>query len=302
MADSTYIGRFAPTPSGPLHFGSLITALASWLDARAAQGRWYVRIEDIDPPREQPGAADHILRTLEGFGLTWDGPVYYQHNRDDAYQAALEQLLAQHDAFPCSCSRKTLAGHKVYPGYCHHGPQHPEQPLAIRLKIDPDEWACWQDRLQGHQRHCLGHYGDVVIRRKDKLWAYQLAVVVDDAAQGITDIVRGLDLLISTPWQHALQRGLQQPQPRYAHLPLVLADNGQKLSKQNHAPAIDPQQALPLLRQALKMLGQPLPEPMPCHVETLLAYAMERWDPHPLIGRQSLSDNTASDPITSHLR
>ncbi|ODC04683.1 tRNA glutamyl-Q(34) synthetase GluQRS [Terasakiispira papahanaumokuakeensis] len=302
MSASSYIGRFAPTPSGPLHFGSLVTALASWLDARAAQGRWYVRIEDIDPPREQPGAADHILRTLEGFGLTWDGPVLYQHNRGEAYQAALDQLLAQHDAFACSCSRKTLAGHSVYPGYCHHGPQHPEQPLAIRLKVDPSVWVCWQDRLQGYQRHCLGHYGDVVIRRKDKLWAYQLAVVVDDAAQGITDIVRGLDLLVSTPWQQWLQHGLQQPQPRYAHLPLVLAPNGQKLSKQNHAPAIDPQQAFPLLWQALNMLGQPLPDQTPCHIEDLLSYAVDHWDPTPLVGLQRLSGGDASSSTSTHSR
>lgn len=289
MSASSYIGRFAPTPSGPLHFGSLVTALASWLDARAAHGRWYVRIEDIDPPREQPGAADHILRTLEGFGLTWDGPVLYQHDRDEAYQAALELLLTQRDAFACSCSRKTLTNHLIYPGYCHSGPQHPEQPLAIRLKVDPSAWAYWQDRIQGKQQHRLGDYGDVVIRRKDKLWAYQLAVVIDDAAQGITDIVRGLDLLTSTPWQHWLQHCLHLPQPRYAHLPLVLADNGQKLSKQNHAPAIDQQQALPLLCQALNMLGQPLPDQKPCDIETLLAHAVDHWNPTGLKGQQTLA-------------
>jgi glutamyl-Q tRNA(Asp) synthetase len=195
-----YRGRFAPTPSGPLHFGSLIAALASYLDARHQQGQWLLRIEDIDPPRCPAGAATTIQRQLEAFGLHWDGPVLWQHDRDAAYQQALERLAALGMAYPCSCSRKQWRDHPIYPGWCRNGPREPDSPLAWRLRTDLGPTpVSWQDRLFGHQQFAPAAMGDVVLKRKDGLWAYQLAVVVDDAEQGISDIVRGADLLDNTP-------------------------------------------------------------------------------------------------------
>lgn len=278
---STYRGRFAPTPSGPLHLGSLVAALGSYLDARAAQGEWLVRIEDIDPPRCPPGAADTILRQLEAFGLHWEGDVCWQHQRGEAYAQALEKLKAQGLAYPCSCSRKQWRDHAIYPGWCRNGAQATGQPVAWRLRSDLGlRPVNWQDRLFGTQTHDPAEYGDVVLQRKDGLWAYQLAVVVDDAHQGITDVVRGIDLLDNTPWQRQLQVALGYPQPRYLHLPLVVTQEGQKLSKQNLAPALaDNTHAIrQQLFKALQLLDQSPPiELANATVSEQLAWAIEHW-------------------------
>ncbi|MFG6158428.1 tRNA glutamyl-Q(34) synthetase GluQRS [Halomonas sp. 1390] len=279
---SDYRGRFAPTPSGPLHFGSLVAALASFLDARRAGGEWRLRIEDIDPPRCPPGAADTILRQLEAFGLHWDGPVSWQHDHDDAYAAALERLKAAGLAYPCSCSRKQWRDHAVYPGWCRHGVCDPTKPVAWRLRSDlGPRPVVWPDRLFGEQRLDPAALGDVVLRRKDGLWAYQLAVVVDDADQGISDVVRGFDLLDNTPWQRQLQQALGYPEPRYLHLPLILGDDGQKLSKQNLAPALpEADEAVrPLLHAALAALDQAPPRKLAtAPVDEQLAWGIAHWD------------------------
>ncbi|MGE6608412.1 tRNA glutamyl-Q(34) synthetase GluQRS [Halomonas sp. NPDC076908] len=276
-----YRGRFAPTPSGPLHFGSLVAALGSYLDARAAQGEWLVRIEDIDPPRCPQGAASTILRQLETFGLAWDGSVIWQHTRDEAYQIALDRLVQLGLAYPCSCSRKQWQGYDIYPGWCHEGVCDPTKPVAWRLRSDLGKRPIhWQDRLFGAQQFDPAALGDVVLKRKDGLWAYQLAVVVDDAEQQITDVVRGLDLLDNTPWQRQLQAALQFPQPRYLHLPLIVTAEGQKLSKQNLAPALaeDEQGVRQQLFQALEALDQAPPKELAFEPPaTQLHWAVANW-------------------------
>jgi glutamyl-Q tRNA(Asp) synthetase len=220
------IGRFAPTPSGPLHFGSLVTAVASYLDARSRGGKWLVRIEDIDTLRVVPGSAEDILRTLEGFGFEWDGPVLYQSTRIDAYRAALDKLKRDGFVYPCSCSRTSAA-----PCRCTSGPRW-------RVYF-PDD--------------------DFTVLRADGIFSYHLAVVVDDAYQGVTDIVRGADLLDSTPQQMHLQKLLGLPTPRYVHVPVVTNEKGEKLSKQTLAPSLDVNDAPTLLRGALRFLGRPIP-------------------------------------------
>lgn len=277
-----YRGRFAPTPSGPLHLGSLVAALASYLDARHVGGEWLLRIEDIDPPRCPPGTDSVILRQLEAFGLHWDGPVRYQSARYDAYQDALDRLRDQGLAYPCSCSRRQWRDHAVYPGWCRCGVREPGKPQAWRLRTDLGlRPVSWHDRLFGEQTFDPAALGDVVLKRKDALWAYQLAVVVDDADQDITDVMRGYDLLDNTPWQRQLQHALSLPEPRYLHLPLVIGEDGQKLSKQNLAPALpcDEAHARPLLSRALGLLDQPIdPEQRHAPVEAQLAEAIARWD------------------------
>ncbi len=236
MAPVPYKGRFAPSPTGPLHFGSLVTATASYLDARTHGGEWLVRIEDVDRPREMPGAADSILSDLEFFGFQWNSPVLYQSQRTEAYGEALERLKTVALVYPCGCSRKEIEGER-YPGTCANG--LPQGKVA----------RAW--RVRGE--------GDFVLLRADGFFAYQLAVVVDDAAQGITDVVRGADLLDSTPRQIHLQHLLGYPTPRYVHVPVVLAPDGQKLSKQTGAVALDRTRAGELLWAALHFLGHPPP-------------------------------------------
>ncbi|MEA2120050.1 tRNA glutamyl-Q(34) synthetase GluQRS [Halovibrio sp. HP20-50] len=282
MNDSVgYRGRFAPTPSGPLHFGSLVAALGSYLDARAAGGQWLVRIEDIDPPRCPEGTASTILRQLETFGLEWDGSVMWQHTRGVAYQHALDQLIQLDLAYPCSCSRKQWQGYDIYPGWCRDGVCEPHKPVAWRLRSDRGERPIrWQDRLFGAQQFDPAELGDVVLKRKDGLWAYQLAVVVDDAEQHITDVVRGLDLLDNTPWQRQLQNALQLPQPRYLHLPLIVTAEGQKLSKQNLAPSLaeDEREVRQQLFQALAALDQAPPQELASEPPAIqLHWAVTNW-------------------------
>jgi glutamyl-Q tRNA(Asp) synthetase len=248
-----YRGRFAPSPTGPLHFGSLVAALGSWLDARHHDGEWLVRIEDVDRPREVPGAADDQLRTLHAFGLQPDAEPLRQSERGAAYADALRRLDATGDVFRCSCSRSELAAAGGIHRRCLQAPQ---RKAAIRLRV-PDVVIAFEDRCAGRVAQSLGtEVGDFVLRRADGLWAYQLAVVVDDAAQGITDVVRGADLLDSTPRQIYLQQRLALPTPRYLHLPLILDADGRKLSKRSAAIAVDADNPLPALRLAWRALGQ----------------------------------------------
>lgn len=255
-----YRGRFAPSPTGPLHFGSLVAALGSYLDARAQGGEWLLRMEDVDTPRVAPGAADAILRVLETYGFEWDGAMIYQSRRGAAYRAALQTLQEMGLVYACACSRKQLAETAkrgidglVYAGSCRA--RAPGEALALRLRV-PAGRIAFDDRVQGRVA-CdpVGESGDFVLKRADGIFAYQLAVVVDDAEQGITDIVRGADLLTSTPRQIVLQRYLGLPTPRYAHLPVALDAAGDKLSKQTLADPVDPSHPLPILLAALRFLG-----------------------------------------------
>jgi len=265
---SSYVGRFAPSPSGPLHAGSLAAALASYLDARVHHGRWLLRIEDVDETRTVAGAADAFLIALQALGMHWDGPVIVQSTRKQHYQNACEQLGKQ--VYPCACSRKEIAdsrlglaadGAVIYPGHCRHGMPAGKVARALRLRVpDSDqqaqEWIAFDDRWLGRQtQHLVTEVGDFVLKRADGFWAYQLAVVVDDAAQGVTHIVRGADLLDSTARQIYLQRLLGYPTPAYLHVPLVNGVDGEKLSKQNGAQALDLTQPLLALQNAATFLG-----------------------------------------------
>ncbi|MCH4874822.1 MULTISPECIES: tRNA glutamyl-Q(34) synthetase GluQRS [Pseudomonas] len=251
-----YTGRFAPTPSGHLHFGSLVAALASYLDARSVGGRWLLRMEDLDPPREMPGAQAAILDALERYGFEWDGELVRQSDRHDAYAHVLDRLFSQGLAYACTCSRKQLEGYNgIYPGFCRNA-GHSIENAAIRLRVPELQYA-FKDRVQGEFRQHLGReVGDFVIRRRDGLYAYQLAVVLDDAWQGVTDIVRGADLLDSTPRQLYMQELLGLSQPRYLHVPLIVQPDGHKLGKSYRSPPLTADQATPLLLRALRTLGQ----------------------------------------------
>ena len=273
-----YVGRFAPSPTGPLHFGSLVAALASWLDAKRAGGRWLLRMEDLDLPRVMPGAADRILRQLDALGLTWDGPVVHQSARFDLYEHSLQKLRAH--TYACACTRKELEdsalaidGSRVYPGSCRNGIAPGKAARAIRLRTDREPIR-FTDRVQGEIAQSVeAEVGDFVLKRADGLHAYQLAVVVDDAAQGVTEVVRGADLLDSTARQIVLQRLLGAATPRYLHVPVATNPAGEKLSKQTAAAAVGPDD----LPQALHFLGLPVPEGLARR--ELLAWAVERWDP-----------------------
>ncbi|WP_025805355.1 tRNA glutamyl-Q(34) synthetase GluQRS [Pseudomonas chlororaphis] len=276
---SSYIGRFAPTPSGHLHFGSLVAALASYLDARAVGGRWLVRMEDLDPPREEPGAQAAILKALESYGFEWDGEMVRQSDRHSAYAEVLNRLFNQGLAYACTCSRKQLEPyHGIYPGLCRNA-GHGQEDAAIRLRVPELEYR-FTDRVQGEFRQHLGRdVGDFVIRRRDGLYAYQLAVVLDDAWQGVTDIVRGADLLDSTPRQLYLQELLGLPQPRYLHVPLITQPDGHKLGKSYRSPPLAADQATPLLLRALRALGQKTDSEM-VHASPreVLSWGIEHWD------------------------
>ena len=264
-----YRGRFAPSPTGPLHAGSLVAALASWLDARAHGGRWLVRIEDVDRPRCPPGTDTVVLGQLAACALTSDEPVLWQSTRDDAYAAALQRLLDGGRAYPCGCTRAEIDAvwaargvpaqrhaERPYPGTCRDG-LHGKPARAVRLRVDAGIVE-WHDRRLGTQRQDVGaEVGDFVLKRADGIWAYQLAVVVDDAAQGITDVVRGEDLADNTPRQIVLRQALGLPAPRHLHTPLVLAADGQKLSKQNGARALELADLVAALVAAGAVLGLP---------------------------------------------
>lgn len=285
MNPAAYVGRFAPSPTGPLHFGSLVAAVASFLDARAAGGRWLVRMEDLDRPRCEPGAADAILRQLEAYGLDWDGEVLVQSQRDDAYAVALDALKAQGAVYPCACTRSQLAaaprnpeGEIVYPGTCRNGLPSGATARAWRVRV-PDASTHFIDRIHGDLQQNLAHdVGDFIVKRADGLFAYQLAVVVDDAFQGITHVVRGADLLWNTPRQIYVQTLLGLSTPAYAHVPVITNAAGQKLSKQTQAPALPESGRGAVLAQALSALGHPPPAELSgAGPAELLAWARARW-------------------------
>jgi len=292
MSDKPYIGRFAPTPSGALHLGSLTAALASWLDARAANGRWLVRIEDIDPPREVAGAADAILRTLEAFGLTWDGEVLKQSTQQARYAERVFSLIKRGLAYGCICSRKQLEGFAVYPGTCRSA-YHPLNKAAIRLSV-PSETFGFIDRVQGAFSQPLAdEVGDFVIWRKDRWAAYQLAVVLDDIAQGITDVVRGADLLDSTPRQLYLYQLLGKKPPRYLHVPLLVQADGRKLGKSFRSAALASGSPGQALVRALKALGQcPPPDLQQEAVLDILDWAIKHWRVDKIPAVPTLAEST----------
>ncbi len=287
---TAYTGRFAPSPTGPLHAGSLVAALASWLDARAHGGRWLVRIEDVDGPRCVPGADQIILGQLADCGLLPDAPPQWQSRRIAPYQSALDRLLASGQAYPCSCSRKDIElalaasgterprhGERVYPGTCRHGLNGPTA-RAWRFLAEGSDTVHWVDRRLGPQQQDVARgVGDFVLRRADAQWAYQLAVVVDDADQGVTDIVRGEDLADNTARQILLQRALGLPTPRYLHTPLVLAGDGQKLSKQNGAQALNTRDPLACLQAAGQVLGLHAAHLTAQDLPGWLSQAVEAW-------------------------
>jgi glutamyl-Q tRNA(Asp) synthetase len=259
----------------------VLAALGSYLDARHHGGCWQVRIEDLDTPRVRPGSADDILRTLERLNLFWDGEVSYQSRRLPLYEAALQQLRAGGRTFECSCSRRSVAaqGDTGYPGTCREGPRR-AGPTATRFRVEGGAWVEFADRLQGLCRQDLGKLGDVVIRRRDGLWAYQLAVVVDDAHQNITDVVRGADLLGSTAWQLELQRALGHLPPRYAHLPVVTAADGGKLAKSRCSVPPDLSNPSQVLMQALELLQQRPPADLAgLEPREVLGWAILNWKP-----------------------
>jgi len=289
-----YRGRFAPSPTGPLHFGSLVAAVGSYLDARHHRGRWLVRMEDLDPPREVPGAGTQILRTLEAFGLEWDETVEYQSRRSTLYADALAQLESEGHLYGCACTRREIAdssigpGHSpVYPGTCRNGLPPGRRARAVRVHVY-DTVIEMTDRLQGDLIQSLGReVGDFVLRRADGLFAYQLAVVVDDAEQRINHVVRGADLLHSTPRQLYLQQLLEFDTPAYLHLPIAVNANGEKLGKQTFAPAITSGHAVETLLQVLVFLNQALPDgARDARPAELLQWAVEHWDRQALPARQ----------------
>jgi glutamyl-Q tRNA(Asp) synthetase len=277
-------GRFAPSPTGPLHLGSLLAAIGSWVDARAAGGEWRVRIEDVDRAREVPGAADDMLRTLERFGLTWDGPVVRQSARGEFYAAALARLEADGRAYPCTCTRAGLetgsGGELRYPGLCRGGPRQPTGPSAMRMRVDGLAAVTVEDRVQGSFTQDVdAAVGDFVLRRRDGFWSYQLAVVVDDGAHHITDVVRGLDLFDNTPRQRLLQDALGLPTPRYLHLPVVVTPDGEKLAKSRQALPVAAAKAAHVMTRVLGLLRHTPPAVLHnAPVGEQLRWATESWD------------------------
>lgn len=271
------IGRFAPSPTGPLHFGSVVAAVASYLQAKSQNGQWLVRIDDIDPPREQSGACDSILKTLELLGLHWDGEVLFQRHRQDAYQEALDLLSSKKLIYRCNCSRKQLRGN-VYPGTCRLKEHSSEQQHALRI-ITNQTPVNFNDGIQGHvQQNLENDVGDFIVRRADDLIAYHIAVVVDDAWQGITEIVRGADLLDVTSRQIYLQRILNVPTPAYAHIPAAVDADGKKLSKQHHARPVNDDQPETTLFLALEFLGQQPDEVLlQGNVEEIIQWGVKNW-------------------------
>jgi glutamyl-Q tRNA(Asp) synthetase len=283
------VARFAPSPTGPVHAGSLLAAVGSYLDARTHGARWLLRIEDLDTPRVVPGCADEMLRTLEAFGFEWDGPVTYQSTRQAAYDDALAVLAAAGRTYRCSCSRKDLAGDGAdepqgYPGTCRLGPTR-SGPTSLRFHVRAGRIE-FDDLFLGAQCFELPACGDFVVRRRDNIVSYQLAVVVDDAWQGVTRVVRGADLLASTPWQMDLQDALGLPRPIYGHLPLVVENDGAKLSKSRRAVPLDPSRAPQELTATLTLLSQaPPPELAHSSTKDVWKWAVAHWKPQLLAGR-----------------
>ena len=300
---NTYRGRFAPSPTGPLHFGSLVAAVSSYLDARHQQGEWLVRMEDLDPPREVPGAADDILRTLDALGMHWDGPVTWQSQRGHYYDDALAILARAGHTYGCACTRRELAdssmnsgGGSIYPGTCRSGIPPGRSARSIRVQVYNSDITV-SDRLQGTLRQQLGNeVGDFIVRRADQLTAYQLAVVVDDAEQGISHVVRGTDLFDSTPRQVHLQQLLGYPLPAYLHIAVAVDNKNNKLSKQTQASPVDSGHWSMLLCDVLAFLNQELPESVEdASMGELWDWAIEHWDTGLLPATRSI---VAAPPYT----
>ena len=297
MKSHHYVGRFAPSPTGPLHIGSLLTAVASYVDAKSHNGKWLLRMEDIDPPREMSGAADSILQTLEHYGLRWDGDVLFQSRQHSRYEAAVQQLLASGKAFYCTCSRSQIlaaSGSSSYPGTCRQRHQPPDQPFAIRLQVQ-DREIHFEDGLQRYQRCNLQQQGgDFVIKRKEGLYAYHLAVVLDDALQGVTHVVRGSDLLDATFCHWYLQDVLELPPPQYAHLPVIVNAEGQKLSKQTFAEPVPLADPGPYLLYCLQALGQSPPDSLRgASAAAILEWSCEHWQMQRVPHQRCIPQQTA---------
>jgi glutamyl-Q tRNA(Asp) synthetase len=297
---SGYVGRFAPSPTGPLHLGSLAAAVASYLEARTRRGRWFIRIEDLDRPRVVPGMSDQHLRTLEAFGFVWDGPVRMQSAHSDLYADALDRLQSLDCLYNCTCSRaeiaaltpQTLAPEEEemhYPGLCRSGARQPERPAALRFAA-PDRELKFEDRCQGQVAENVARgVGDFIVRRRDGIPAYQLAVVVDDARQGVTDVVRGCDLVTSTPRQLLLHAALDLPRPGYAHIPLLVAADGEKLAKSRHATGIEPHDPARVLVTLLELLEQRPPRELArASIAEVWGWALAHWNLKPLRGLRSI--------------
>jgi|SRR5690554_1836544 len=305
MEHTRYRGRFAPSPTGPLHFGSLVTALASWLEARTAQGDWLVRIEDLDPLREPPEATGQILHSLESHGLYPDEPVRFQSQRHAAYQTAINQLMQQAKAYRCRCSRSQLQANRgLHPFRCRDRQMNPDDaPHAIRFALHNED-CHWQDLLLGEQHQQVrAELDDPVILRKEGFYAYQLAVVVDDIDQGITHVVRGSDLLDMTAQQQQIFRALGVEPPHWLHIPVIINDQGQKLSKQTHAPALDDTRPAANLVQALLALGQQPPTGLEeAPVEHILEWGRTHWQRRaiPLTSRQARGINPGTQLPSDH--
>lgn len=302
MTDPTgnaYVGRFAPSPTGPLHFGSLVSALASYLDARHHGGVWLLRMEDLDPPRNSEKAARQILQALQQFGLIWDGDVLYQSDRLHSYASSLQILAGKNLLYPCTCNRKKAG--KIYPGFCRDKPLEADTPLAapfaIRVRV-PDQEVKFKDQIQGDQHQRLYHEaGDFILKRKDGLFAYQLAVVVDDAYQQITHVVRGSDLLDSTPRQIYLQQLLHYPSIQYAHHPVITDSEGHKLSKQTFAAPLDQSAPQRTLIAALAALNLDPPAKLTTStVESILQWAIANWCLDDIPRRKTIPDQSIHDP------
>lgn len=284
---TAYTGRFAPSPTGPLHIGSLVAAVGSYLQAKSKNGKWLVRMEDLDPPREESGASDRILRSLEAHGLYWDDEIIYQSQRHEAYEAAIEQLMENNQAYHCNCSRKELQETAkqgkyglIYPGTCRNVLTQKYQQYAIRVRTHDNRIGFVDQRMGDYQQRLESETGDFIIKRADGLFAYQIAVVVDDAWQNITEIIRGEDLLDNTPRQIHLQQLLNYSTPDYCHLPVVKNELGQKLSKQTNAPTLDDRQATKNLGVALKYLWLRMPDELQhASPEEILVQAVKDWKP-----------------------
>jgi glutamyl-Q tRNA(Asp) synthetase len=307
VTTSIYTGRYAPSPTGPLHFGSLVAAVASYLDARSQHGHWLLRMEDLDKPREMPGATDDILKTLEKYGFEWDGDVLYQSQRHDAYQATLDQLIADNKVYPCNCSRREVAdiAHAgiegpVYPGFCREGLSRQRATRAWRFKTDVAH-LIFKDQIQGMFDHRMQQdIGDFVLKRADGQFAYQLAVVVDDAEQGINHVVRGADLLNSTSRQILLQYALSLPSPSYAHIPVASNQAGEKLSKQTHAQPLRSEAVIPTLIQAFSFLAMATPAELHnASLAELWHWAVHHWQPEHIPTQTQIIFDSASWPVSA---
>ena len=296
-----YRGRFAPSPTGPLHFGSLLAAISSYAQARQQQGKWLVRIEDVDLPRCDSNSTSLILKALEAYGMHWDEDIIYQSQRNQYYQAALDILNAQNDTYGCACTRKEINktiidNSHIYPGTCRNGLPAGKSARSIRMRTD-NKKISFSDKIQNPiSQHLLDEVGDFIIKRSDNLFAYQLAVVVDDAEQNITEVVRGSDMLDSTPRQIYLQQHLNYATPDYMHIPLAAHSDGHKLSKQTMAPAIALDNPCPTLIKALNFLGQQVPDELrDTNIQTIWEWVIENWSAKNIPAALSLPYNEANE-------